>query len=112
MMVKSGLEFFILKLNELLLAGVLSWQDNSLSGPFFLCWTATLNGLVQFQNKKILTTFHQPFYAKNSFLKELTIYSTYSNRSRWCELAPHESLTNLRKSAEIFCELKMFFYLL
>ena len=53
-MVKSGLEFFILKLNEPLQGYLLinlPGQFN-LSGQIFLHWVAaTLKGLVGFQNK-------------------------------------------------------------
>ena len=55
-MVKSGLEFFILKLNELLQRYLLTCQANSsFLGRFLLRWAAaTLKGLAEFQNEKIL----------------------------------------------------------
>ena len=56
MIVKSGLDFFILKLNEPLQRYLLIYQANSaFLSRFFLHWAvATLKELIPFQNKKIL----------------------------------------------------------
>ena len=59
MMVKSGLEVFILKLNEPLQKYLLTWQANSA----FLRWAAaTLKGRVQF--KKNLLNHFSPSFSK------------------------------------------------
>jgi hypothetical protein len=53
MMVKSGLEYFILKFSEPLQKYLLTCQDNSaFLGRFFLRWAAaTLKGLVELKKK-------------------------------------------------------------
>jgi hypothetical protein len=53
MMVKNGLEFFILKFTEPLQRYLLTCQANSaFLGRYFLHWAAaTLKGLGEFQNK-------------------------------------------------------------
>ena len=63
MMVKSGLEKIILKFHMPLQRYLLTCQANSaFLGRFVLHWAAaTLKGLGEFQNKKILTTFHHHF---------------------------------------------------
>ena len=64
MMVKSGLEFFILKFTEPLQRCLLTCQANSAFLGKFFC-TATLKGLGEFQNKNFQTTFHHHFSIKN-----------------------------------------------
>ena len=63
MMVKHGLEFFILKFTKPLQRYLLTCQANlAFLGRFFLHWAAaTLKGHVGFQNKKFYTTFHHHF---------------------------------------------------
>jgi hypothetical protein len=51
MMMKSGLKFFILKLNEPLQSCCCPVQRN-LPKKAELAWQVSLKGLVQFQNKK------------------------------------------------------------
>jgi hypothetical protein len=67
MMVKSGLDFFCFEIplasSELLLP---SEKKSAQKGWIRLAGSqVSLKGLVEFQNKKFLTTFHHPFYAKN-----------------------------------------------
>jgi hypothetical protein len=53
MMVKSGLEFFILKFSQPLRYMLTCQANSALLGRFFLHWTkATLKGLAAFQNEK------------------------------------------------------------
>ena len=71
MMIKSGLEFFYFKI---LLAMSIKpfWTD-------FLYWAAaTLKGLVEFQNKKILEHFSPSFLSQKWSFQELKFWSTYS----------------------------------
>ena len=68
MMVKSGLELFILKFNEPLQRYLLTCPVQfSLTGQIFLhLAAATLKRVGEFQKKKFKTTFHHHFMPKMS----------------------------------------------
>ena len=66
MMVKSGLEFFYFQIEQAPseIPANLPGQF-SLPGMIFLCWAAaTLKGLFQFQNKKVLDHFSPLFLSQ------------------------------------------------
>ena len=77
MMMKNDLEFFILKFTKPLQRYLLTSQANSaLLGRFFLHWAAaTLKGLGEFQNEKIL----------GHFSPSSRFNSAYQTSSIWCE---------------------------
>ena len=62
MMVKSGLEFFILKFTEPLQSCCCPVPKNLLIKAE-LAWKVSLKGLSEFQNK-FQTTFHHHFYSQ------------------------------------------------
>ena len=84
MMLKSGLDFFILK-SYLPLLEISANLPGQFSHPeqIFLHWAAaTLKGHVGFQNSKI--HFSPTFLSQKWWFQELRFYSTYSSHSRWC----------------------------
>ena len=85
-MVKSGLDFLILRLIEPLSRYLLNLPGQfSLSGPIVLNWAAaTLKELIHIQNMKFYFTFHHHLKVKNDLFKS---YSTYKMSSRWCALS-------------------------
>ena len=87
MMVKSCLEFFILKFYKPLQRYLLTWQTNSaFRGSFFSLGSSNSEGASRISKWKILDHFSPSFVSQKCWFQDLRFYLTYSMSSRWCEL--------------------------
>ena len=85
---EKGSRIFILKFYQPLRIPANLPGQFSLSGQIFLHWAAaTLKGLVEIQNKKILDHFLLSFLAQKCWFQDLRFQSTYSTSSRWCDMS-------------------------